>query len=180
MPFEFEKIGQEGLVLVKPRVFTDERGFFIETYKLGDFEKAGIAERFVQDNHSRSSRGILRGLHYQKGSARQGKLVRCTLGRIRDVAVDIRKGSPGFGRWSAVELSAENAHILYLPPGFAHGFLVLSDIAEIMYKCTREFSPAHDAGIRWNDPDIGIDWGVSDPVLSAKDRNLPLLKDAEL
>jgi len=180
MPFTFEKLEPAGLLLVKPSVFKDERGFFLETYKAGDFERAGIKENFVQDNHSGSSKGVLRGLHYQKRPAVQGKLVRCTLGSILDVAVDIRKDSPGFGKWSAVELSAANAHMLYLPPGFAHGFLVLSDRAEIMYKCTGEFSPAHDAGIRWNDPDVGIKWGITDPLLSAKDRVLPFLKDAEI
>ena len=180
MPFEFEKLKLDGLLLVRPRVFSDERGFFVETYKSVDFGKAGIKEAFVQDNHSRSVRNVLRGLHYQKSPAAQAKLVRCTLGRIRDVAVDIRKDSPNFGKWAAVELSAANAHMLYIPEGFAHGFLVLSDEAEIMYKCTREFYPAHDAGIRWNDPQIGVKWGVKDPVLSPKDLNLPFLKDAEL
>ena len=177
MPFESEKLEPAGLVLVKPRVFTDERGFFMETYKLSDFERIGIKENFVQDNHSGSAKGVLRGLHYQKSPAAQGKLVRCTSGRILDVAVDIKKASPTFGKWAAVELSSDNAHMLYLPPGFAHGFLVLSDTAEIIYKCTREFSPEHDAGIRWNDPRIAIKWGITDPVLSAKDGNLPLLKD---
>ncbi len=180
MPFEFVKLKLDGLVLIKPRVFTDERGFFLEAYKFSDFEGAGIKENFVQDNHSRSVRGVLRGLHYQKPPAAQGKLIRCTLGRILDVAVDIRKDSATFCEWASVELSADNAHILYIPPGFAHGFLVLSDIAEIMYKCTREFSPAHDAGIRWNDPRIGIKWGVTDPALSPKDSVLPWLKDADI
>lgn len=180
MPFEFEKMKLDGLVLVKPRIFTDARGFFVESYKKSDFEKAGIKENFVQDNHSRSSKDVLRGLHYQKSPVGQGKLVRCTLGRILDVAVDIRKDSATFRKWTGVELSAENAHMLYLPEGFAHGFLVLSDTAEIMYKCTREFSPAHDAGIRWNDPQIGIKWGVTEPALSAKDLKLPLLKDADI
>lgn len=180
MPFNFEKLKLEGLLLVKPMVFNDERGFFLETYKLGDFEKAGIKGNFVQDNHSKSTKGVLRGLHYQKSPVAQGKLVRCPNGRILDVAVDIRKDSPTFRKWMAVELSAENALMLYLPEGFAHGFLVLSDTAEIIYKCTREFSPAHDAGIRWNDPQIGVKWGVTDPVLSVKDLNLPLLKDADI
>ncbi len=177
MPFEFEKLEPAGLVLVKPRVFADERGFFIETYKLSDFARAGINENFTQDNHSRSVKNVLRGLHYQKPPFAQGKLVRCISGRILDVAVDMRKDSVTFRKWEAVELSSDNAHMLYLPEGFAHGFLVLSDTAEIMYKCTREFSPAHDAGIRWNDPQLGIKWGITDPVLSAKDLNLPLLED---
>ncbi|MFA6433337.1 MAG: dTDP-4-dehydrorhamnose 3,5-epimerase [Elusimicrobiales bacterium] len=177
MPFEFEKLNPDGLVLVKPRVFTDARGFFVESYKKSDFEKAGIKESFVQDNHSRSSKGVLRGLHYQRGTAAQGKLVRCTAGEILDAAVDIRRDSLGFGRWTAVKLSAANARMLYLPPGFAHGFLVLSETAEIMYKCTTEYDPSADAGIIWNDPDIGVEWGIRDPALSAKDKLLPRLKE---
>jgi len=179
MPFEFEKTKLDGAVLVKPRVFPDERGFFVETYKRADFLKAGIGAEFVQDNHSRSCKGVLRGLHYQKGAAAQGKLVRCTSGAILDVGVDIRRGSPTFGSWAAAELTAANAHMFYLPAGFAHGFLVLSDTAEIMYKCTAEYSPKDDAGIRWNDPDIGIKWGITAPLLSAKDQALPFLKDAQ-
>jgi dTDP-4-dehydrorhamnose 3,5-epimerase len=180
MPFEFEKLNLNGLVLVKPRVFADERGFFVESYKKSEFSKAGITEDFVQDNHSRSGRGVLRGLHYQRGAAAQGKLVRCTAGAILDIGVDIRRGSPGFGRWASAELTAANAHMLYVPPGFAHGFLVLSETAEIMYKCTAEYAPSADAGIIWNDPDIAADWGVKDPLLSPKDRALPRLKDAAL
>src|SRR3989339_2090427 len=127
MPFEFEELKPDGLILVKPRVFPDQRGFFIESYKKSDFVKAGITEAFVQDNHSKSERGVLRGLHYQRGAAAQGKLMRCTAGAILDVAVDIRAGSAGFGRWASAELTAANAHMLYIPPGFAHGFLVLSE-----------------------------------------------------
>ena len=177
MPFEFEKTKLEGALLIKPRVFRDDRGFFIETYKHSDFAANGIPETFVQDNHSRSAKGVLRGLHYQKGEAAQGKLVRCVSGSILDVGVDIRKGSPTFGKWISAELSADNAHMLYLPAGFAHGFLVLSAAAELMYKCTTEYSPAADAGLRWNDPDINVDWGIKDPVLSAKDKVQPFLKD---
>ena len=177
MPFEFEKTKLEGALLIKPRVFRDDRGFFIETYKHSDFAANGIPETFVQDNHSRSAKGVLRGLHYQKGEAAQGKLVRCVSGSILDVGVDIRKGSPTFGKWISAELSADNAHMLYLPAGFAHGFLVLSAAAELMYKCTTEYSPAADAGLRWNDPDIDVDWGIKDPVLSAKDKVQPFLKD---
>ena len=180
MPFEFEKLELDGLVLVKPRVFPDDRGFFVESYKKTDFAAAGIKEEFVQDNHSRSVKGVLRGLHFQRGAAAQGKLVRCTAGAILDVSVDIRKGSPSYGKWAAAELSAANAHMLYIPPGFAHGFLVLSETAEIMYKCTAEYNPAADAGISWNDPDIGVDWGIKNPVLSPKDQLLPRLKDAQL
>ena len=180
MPFEFEKTSLEGALLIKPRVFADERGFFVETYKKSDFAARGIPEEFVQDNHSKSSKGVLRGLHYQRGAAAQGKLVRCTAGAILDVGVDIRPGSPTFGKWLSAELTAANAHLLYLPAGFAHGFLVLSDTAEIMYKCTAEYSPKDDAGILWNDPALNIGWGIKDPVLSGKDRLLPLLKDAKL
>ncbi|MEI7482364.1 MAG: dTDP-4-dehydrorhamnose 3,5-epimerase [Elusimicrobiota bacterium] len=180
MPFEFVKLKPDGLVMVKPRVFTDERGFFLEAYRFSDFERAGIKENFVQDNHSRSARGVLRGLHYQKSPAAQGKLMRCTLGRILDVAVDIRKDSATFCEWVAVELGADNAHMLYIPPGFAHGFLVLSDIAEIIYKCTSEFAPELEVGIRWNDPRLGVKWGVTDPVLSPKDSVLPWFKDADI
>lgn len=180
MPFEFEKQKLDGAVLIKSRIFPDERGFFVEGYKKSDFVKAGITAEFVQDNHSSSDKGVLRGLHYQRGAAAQGKLVRCIAGAIMDVAVDIRPASPTFGKWLATELSAINAHMLYLPPGFAHGFLVLSRNAEILYKCTAEYSPKDEAGIRWNDPAIGIEWGISEPLLSAKDDSFPLLKDAKL
>lgn len=180
MPFEFERLKPEGLVLVKPRMFPDGRGFFIETYKKRDFTAAGLPAEFVQDNHSKSARGVLRGLHYQRGAAAQGKLVRCIAGAILDVGVDIRKESPTFGRWASAELTAENAHMLYVPPGFAHGFLVKSETAEIIYKCTAEYSPADEGGIAWNDPDLGISWGIKTPTLSARDGALPRLKDAVL
>jgi len=168
-----------GLILVEPRVFADERGVFLETYRHSDFASAGIPQHFVQDNHSRSAGGVLRGLHYQKDPRAQGKLVRCLAGRIFDVAVDIRTGSPAYGKWAGVELSGDNNRMLYVPPGFAHGFLVLSDHAEVAYKCTEEYSPAHDRGIIWNDPDIGIRWQRPDPVLSAKDLQHPRLRDAD-
>ena len=180
MPFEFEKLKLDGLVLVKPRIYTDDRGFFIESYKKMDFSAAGLPQEFVQDNHSSSTKGVLRGLHYQRGAAAQGKLVRCIAGAILDVGVDIRRGSPTFGKWDAAELSSVNAHMLYLPPGFAHGFLVLSAAAEIIYKCTVEYSPEDEGGIRWNDPGIGVDWTLADPFLSARDGALPFLKDAKL
>ncbi len=180
MPFEFEKLNFEGAVLITPRVFPDGRGFFLESFKRSDFEKAGLPADFVQDNHSKSSKGVLRGLHYQRTPAAQGKLLRCSKGSILDVGVDIRRDSPTFGKWLAVELSAENAKMLYLPPGFAHGFLTLTDTAELLYKCTEEYSQAYDAGIRWDDPDIGVEWGITDPLLSAKDKALPFLKDAAL
>ena len=182
MPFEFVKTSIPGVILVKPRVFGDERGFFMETYKKSDFEKAGIDTDFVQDNHSKSVRGVLRGLHYQLEPKAQGKLVRCIRGKIFDVAVDIRRGSPTFGKWIGVELSEENKLMLWIPEGFAHGFLTLSEEAEIVYKVSgAEYSPEHDRNIRWNDPDIGIRWPLEgEPILSEKDRIAPLLKDAEV
>ncbi|GAB4487436.1 MAG: dTDP-4-dehydrorhamnose 3,5-epimerase [Thermodesulfovibrionales bacterium] len=179
MPFTFEKTSLPGVVLIIPQVFGDERGFFIETYKQTDFVAAGITEQFVQDNHSSSVRGVLRGLHFQQHPHAQGKLVRCIRGSIFDVAVDVRKGSPTFGRWTGVELSSGNHRMLYVPQGFAHGFVTLSDVAEVMYKCTAEYRPESDRGVLWSDPEIRIDWPVKDPVLSAKDAVLPLLKDAD-
>ncbi len=180
MPFDFEKLTPEGLVLVKPAVRSDGRGFFMETYKRGDFGRAGITADFVQDNHSKSDRNVLRGLHFQKKGCAQGKLVRCVRGSILDVALDIRRRSPSFGKWAALELSAENSRMLYVPEGFAHGFLVLSESAEIIYKCTREYAPDSEGGIIWNDPGLGIPWPVREPLLSEKDRANPLFKDADL
>lgn len=180
MSFIFETLELPEVVLITPRVFGDARGFFVETYKRSEFAGAGITEYFVQDNCSRSSKHVLRGLHYQKSPAAQGKLVRCLSGRIFDVAVDIRRGSPTYARWVGVELSEENRQMLYIPPAFAHGFVVLDDMAEIMYKCTQEYSPGNDRGILWSDPEIGIEWTVADPLLSEKDRALPLLKDADI
>ena len=181
MPFEFEPLAIPEVILIKPKVFSDERGFFLETNKKSEFEREGIPYEFVQDNHSASKKGVLRGLHYQKKPAVQGKLVRCIKGVIFDVAVDIRVESPTFGKWVGVYLSEENKHMLWIPPGFAHGFLVVSDYAEVVYKVSySEYSPAHDAGIRWNDPDIGIEWPlhlVDKVILSNKDKNLPTLKE---
>jgi dTDP-4-dehydrorhamnose 3,5-epimerase len=179
MPFEFRCLDISDVILVVPKVFGDDRGFFLESYKHSDFAAAGIPEHFVQDNHSRSVKGVLRGLHYQKNPAAQGKLVRCLNGSIFDVAVDIRKGSPTFGMWVSSELTGGNHHMLYVPPGFAHGFLVLTETAEVLYKCTTEYMPSEDRGIIWNDPSIGITWPIPGPILSAKDRVLPLLKDAD-
>lgn len=176
MPFRFERLEIPEVILIEPKVFSDERGFFMETYKYSNFAAFGIKERFVQDNHSRSVKGVLRGLHYQRPPKAQGKLVRVLVGEIFDVAVDIRKGSPTYGKWVGVMLSAENRWMLYIPPGFAHGFCVLSEEAEVTYKVTEEYSPEHDAGIIWNDPEIGIDWPVEQPILSAKDAGLPPLR----
>jgi dTDP-4-dehydrorhamnose 3,5-epimerase len=175
VPFNFKRLAIADVILIEPRVFGDERGFFMETYKYSDFASFGITEHFVQDNHSRSTKDVLRGLHYQKPPKAQGKLVRVVVGEIFDVGVDIRQGSPTYGKWVGERLSADNKEMLYIPPGFAHGFCVLSDIAEVTYKVTEEFSPEHDAGIIWNDPDIGIDWPVENPIISPKDAALPSL-----
>ncbi|WP_456397410.1 dTDP-4-dehydrorhamnose 3,5-epimerase [Desulfurobacterium sp.] len=182
MPFEFIKTELSDVILIKPKVFGDNRGFFMETYKKSDFVNAGVDVEFVQDNHSKSIKGVLRGLHYQAKPRTQGKLVRCIRGRIFDVAVDIRKGSSTFGRWVGFELSEENKFMLWIPAGFAHGFLTLSEEAEIVYKVSgSEYSPEHDRNIRWNDPDISIKWPIQgNPILSEKDKNAPFLRDAEL
>lgn len=179
MPFQFQRLALPDIILVIPKVFGDPRGFFLELYKHSEFAAAGIPDHFVQDNLSKSSKGVLRGLHYQKSPHAQGKLVRCLSGRVFDVAVDIRKGSPHYAKWAGIELSAENSSMLYVPPGFAHGFLVLSDSAEVLYKCTAEYAPESDRGIIWNDPEIGIRWPMPEPLLSDKDGVLPLLKDAD-
>jgi dTDP-4-dehydrorhamnose 3,5-epimerase len=177
MPFEFKFLEIRDLVLIKPQIFADERGFFFEMYKHSDFVRGGIKEHLVQDNYSKSAKGVLRGLHYQKAPKAQGKLVMCMKGSICDIVVDIRKGSPHYGKWLSVELNEVNRLMLYVPPGFAHGFQVLSDTAEVMYKCTDEYSPADDRGIIWNDPDININWPLKDPILSDKDKIHPALRD---
>lgn len=173
MPFEFLPGKIPGLVVVKPRVFPDDRGYFLETYKESDFLKNGIPIAFVQDNHSVSSRGTLRGLHYQVPPHAQGKLVRVIRGAAWDVAVDLRPGSPTFLRWEGIELTADNKLMFYVPPGFAHGFVALLDNTEFLYKCTAEFDAASERGIRWDDPDIGIHWPLTEVVVSAKDQRLP-------
>lgn len=179
MPFSFQRLEIPEVVLIEPKVFQDGRGFFMETYKFSDFAAFGITERFVQDNHSRSLRGVIRGLHYQNPPKAQGKLVRVVAGEIFDVAVDIRRGSPTYGKWVGERLSSENKRMLYIPPGFAHGFCVLSREAEVVYKVTEEYAPEHEAGVIWNDPNIGIRWPVADPIISEKDAAFPRLKEAE-
>jgi dTDP-4-dehydrorhamnose 3,5-epimerase len=179
VPFDFRSLELPGLMLIAPKVFADGRGAFLEFYKHSEFAGAGIPDHFVQDNHSSSVRGVLRGLHYQLEPKAQGKLVRCVQGRIFDVAVDIRKGSPYYGKWAGQELSGENNLMLYVPPGFAHGFLTLSETAEVLYKCTAEYAPSADRGIIWNDRDINVAWGADGPLLSDKDARLPALRDAE-
>ncbi len=168
-----------GVIIVEPTVLGDDRGFFMEIYHEAIFRDGGIPEAFVQDNHSKSGRGVLRGLHYQLPNP-QGKLVRVVSGTVFDVAADIRKGSPHFGKWTGVELSAENKLQLWVPPGFAHGFAVTSEAAEVVYKCTALYDGPNDRGIRWNDPAIGVEWPIDEPILSAKDRSSPFLEDAEV
>ena len=176
MPFEFIRQKIEDVILIKPKVFGDNRGFFMETYKKSDFEANGISDEFNQDNHSKSSKGVLRGLHYQAEPYSQSKLVRCIEGRVIDVAVDLRCNSKTFGQYVKVELSAENKNILYIPKGFAHGFLTLSQTAELAYKTGGEYNPAAERGVMWNDSDINIDWGGDiNPVLSEKDKTHPHL-----
>lgn len=169
-----------GVKLIEPRVFGDDRGFFLESWNSRNFADAGLDLTFVQDNHSRSARGVLRGLHYQLGNP-QGKLVRCVAGSVFDVAVDIRRSSPHFGGWVGYELSEANKRMLWVPPGFAHGFVVTSESADFLYKVTTLYSPADERGIRWNDPAIGVDWPIDGaPTLSGKDAVAPLLADAEV
>lgn len=180
VPFTFRKLDIPDVILVEPRVFPDDRGFFLELYKHSDFLSSGIPDHFVQDNYSSSSKGTLRGLHYQKTPHSQGKMVRCIKGEIYDIAVDLRKGSPTYGKWVGQILSEENFLMLYIPEGFAHGFLVTSDTADVLYKCTAEYSPEYDRGILWSDKDIGITWPITDPLLSGKDSELPLLKEADI
>jgi dTDP-4-dehydrorhamnose 3,5-epimerase len=166
--------------LIEPKVFGDQRGLFYESWNARDFAAAGIDCEFLQDNHSRSAKGVLRGLHYQLVEP-QGKLVRVIQGSVYDVAVDIRKSSPNFGKWIGVTLSAESPSMLWVPPGFAHGFVVLSDPCEFLYKATAYYAPQYERAILWNDPDLGIDWPLAvAPVLSAKDSGAPRLKDAEV
>jgi dTDP-4-dehydrorhamnose 3,5-epimerase len=167
-----------GVMILTPRRFADARGWFSETWSAAAMADAGLDLAFVQDNHSRSeAKGTLRGLHFQAPPEAQDKLVRCTRGAVRDVAVDIRTGSPSFGRWVAVELSAANGRQLLVPKGFLHGFVTLTEGAEVQYKCTAAYSPAHDQAVRWNDPTLGIDWGVAAPILSEKDAGAPLLAE---
>ena len=165
-----------GVVVIEPDVFKDTRGFFLETYHVEKYAKLGISETFVQDNHSRSSFGTLRGLHLQLAPM-QGKLVRAVQGEIFDVAVDVRLGSPTFGRWVGVRLSADNFRQIFIPGGFAHGFSVLTPTAEVQYKCTAVYTPSTEIGIAWNDPALGISWGVDEPILSARDQKHPTLAE---
>ena len=179
---EFKKTAIEGVYIIEPKVFNDARGYFFETWKKEEFESHVGPVDFVQDNESKSSYGVLRGLHYQKGEFSQAKLVRVIKGKVLDVAVDLRKSSPTFGQHVMVELSDENKRQFFIPRGFAHGFLVLSDEAIFTYKVDNVYAPQADAGIRWNDPDIGIEWPIdyAQVQTSEKDLRQPLLRDAEL
>lgn len=179
MPFDFKNLDLPDVVLVEPKVFSDGRGYFLETFKYSDFDSFGLSASFVQDNYSFSEKGVLRGLHWQNNPQAQAKLVQCLSGEIFDVAVDIRKNSPTYGQWVAEVLSAENKKLLYVPVGFAHGFCVLSDQAKILYKCTAEYAPELERGVIWNDPDIGVEWPTKDPSLSERDQQNVRLKDID-
>jgi dTDP-4-dehydrorhamnose 3,5-epimerase len=179
MPFRFERLEIPDVILVEVKSFDDERGFFMETYKASEFGAKGIAHSFLQDNFSRSRRGVFRGLHYQNPPMAQGKLVKVYRGEIVDFAVDIRRGSPTYGQLVSATLSDDNGRMLFVPPGFAHGFCALSDENDVAYKVTAEYSPEHDRGIRWDDPSLGLQLPLGDPLLSDKDAALPLLADAD-
>ena len=181
MPFKFKQCRElPEVVIVEAEAVEDERGLFMETYKKSAFSRQGIPQDFLQDNHSCSTvKGVLRGLHFQKQPAAQGKLVRCVVGEVFDVVVDIRKGSPTYGKWVSVILSAKNRRMIWIPEGFAHGFVTTTDLAEVEYKVTAEYSSEHDRSIRWNDPDLQIEWPVQNPKLSKKDAEAPFLKDCD-
>ena len=166
-----------GVLVLEPRVFGDDRGFLLESYNASRFAEHGLPTAFVQDNHSRSIRGVLRGLHFQRRNP-QGKLVTVVRGAVWDVAVDVRAGSPTFGRWFGMRLDESSRQLLWIPPGFAHGFCVLSDVADLLYKCTALYDPGDDRGIRWDDPELAIEWPVAQPLLSSRDRALPTLVEA--
>lgn len=180
MGIKVTETGISGLVIIEPQVFGDHRGFFMESWSQRAMEEAGLHYNFVQDNHSSSTvKGTLRGIHFQYGDKSQAKLVRCARGAVIDVAVDLRKDSPTYKQWYAVELSEENKKQFMIPRGFGHGFVTLTDHVEFMYKADNYYAPEADGGIRWNDPEFGIDWGVEKPILSDKDANNPFFKDIE-
>ncbi len=176
MKFEFTRTAIPGLVVVAPQTGRDERGTFSEQYKASEFRKGGIKDVFVQENRSVSRKGVLRGLHFQRPPRAQAKLVRCGHGRVWDVAVDLRRGSRTYGKWFGLELSRENNLMLYIPEGFAHGFCALTDRAEVIYMCSKEYAPASDSGVRWDDPRLAVKWPVKKPKISPKDAALPFLK----
>ena len=175
---EFIETELKDVYIVRPKVFGDHRGWFYESWTERDFENAGLNYRFVQDNQSFSAKkGTLRGLHFQRGEYSQAKLVRCVRGAILDVAVDLRHDSPTFNKWIKVELSAENRDMLMIPRGFAHGFVTLTDDVEFIYRCDNYYAPAYEAGIRFDDPELNIDWGITDPILAEKDKAAPFMKE---
>ncbi len=173
MPFSIERLAIPEVIVIDPKAFPDARGFFMETYKHSDFAAFGVDAPFVQENHSKSQRGTLRGLHFQTGVHAQGKLVRAISGEIFDVAVDVRPDSPTRGRWVSALLSAENRRLIYVPPWCAHGFCVTSETAEVVYKTTAEYAPSFESGFMWNDPDLAIEWPITDPSVSARDAKWP-------
>lgn len=176
MPFEFQKTDLEGVVIIQPKLFPDERGEFAEMYKYSDFVAAGITDRFAQTNYSKSMKGVLRGMHYQLAPMAQAKLVRVTAGSVYDVAIDIRENSPTYGKWVGVTLTSELKNMLYIPEGFAHGFCALEDGTQMVYNCSREYSPEHERGIIWNDPAINITWPITNPILAQRDASYPKLE----
>ena len=176
---EIIKTSIEGLLIIKPDVFKDDRGYFFETYNQERFAKAGLTMDFVQDNESKSSKGVLRGLHFQKPPYAQGKLVRVTKGAVMDIAVDLRKDSPTYGKWESVVLTEENKLQFWIPEGFAHGFVTLEDDTIFAYKCTNVYNKESEGSLLWNDPDINIEWNIENPILSEKDKVSPLFKNFE-
>jgi len=177
MTFKFEKTSLEGIILIKPKIFEDERGFFLETYKKEEFVKAGINEEFIQDNLSKSKKGVIRGIHLQRGNYSQSKIVRCIEGAIWDVSIDLRKESNNFGKYFAIELSEKNRYMIYIPRGFGHGFAALTDVVQVEYKQDNFYSPKNEIGVLWNDPSLGISWPIKNPLISEKDEKLLSLND---
>lgn len=178
MPFNFLETPIKDLIVIEPKVFNDDRGYFLETYKKSDFIEVGITDEFCQDNHSFSAKGVLRGIHFQIGASAQGKLVRVVKGSVWDVAVDLRSDSKTFGEWYGIELTEENKKMFYIPPGFGHGFVTLEDNTHFLYKCTAEYDPKSDSGVIWNDSDLNIDWPLKDRLsFSEKDLVLQSFKE---
>lgn len=180
--FNFSNSPIPGLLIIEPKAFADDRGFFMESYNIDGFKENGFSATFIQDNHSRSKKGVVRGLHYQINPAAMGKLVKCTRGKIFDAGVDIRRGSPTFGKWYGEILTGENHKMLYFPPGFAHGFLCLEDDSDVIYKCTGVYSPENERALLWNDPAVGIKWPldqVEKVIVSEKDQKHPGLKNVD-
>ena len=180
MPFKFKELEIPGLILIEPKIFSDDRGFFMETYKESEFRENGITEKFVQDNFSKSSKNVIRGIHFQINPEAQGKLIQVVHGKVWDVAVDLREDSPTYRKWIGLGLDSVTRKMFYIPPGFAHGFAAMSDSVLFHYKCTNEYNMIAERGIRWDDPDIGITWPVENPIVSDKDRELPFLKEIPL